>query len=122
MKYYLPALAWLITITILSTRPGLQLPNFQLLSTDKLAHAGVYAVLVWALLWAARRAGAQGLPALRGWQAFLFATAYGALMEWVQYALVPGRFCELYDMLANAFGAAVAVASAWLWPRAGQKM
>jgi VanZ family protein len=105
MKFYLPAVIWLITVTVLSTSPSVQLPSFQLLATDKLAHAGVYALLVLTLLWGRQRSLAHSLPIRFGWQAVLFATAYGALMEWVQYSLVPGRFCEFDDMLANAFGA-----------------
>jgi len=37
----------------------------------------------------------------------LFATAFGALMEWVQFRFFPDRFFEYDDMLANAVGAVV---------------
>jgi VanZ family protein len=34
-------------------------------------------------------------------------TFYGVLMEFVQYAFIPGRFYEYDDMLANAIGAVI---------------
>lgn len=99
------AFIWLLLITWLSTSPGVSLPGFTLISSDKLAHAAAYAVLTWLLL--------QGLPnAFKRWNrlprhAWLcgFAIAYGALMEFVQATFFPYRVFEFDDMIANAIGA-----------------
>ncbi|MCE2821188.1 MAG: VanZ family protein [Bacteroidota bacterium] len=100
---YIPALVWLIFITILSTGPGVPLPEVKLITTDKLAHAAAYAVLCWLTLGIWRKAGfAQIL-----WTV-LFCTGYGTLMEWVQGTFYPNRFFEYYDMLANTAGAILA--------------
>ena len=47
---------------------------------------------------------------------FLVASCYGVLMEFVQYAFIPGRFYEYGARLANAAGAAGgAFANALFW-------
>jgi len=110
MTKQLPALAWLIIITILSTQGGVSMPAFNLIQTDKLAHAAAYGLLVWLILfgWFWDRPGRMGWVA--GFWVFSAATAYGAFMEFVQYSWFPNRFFEVDDMLANAVGAA----AAWL--------
>ena len=110
MTKFTPALLWLLLITALSTLPNPQLPGFKLLAADKLVHAFVYGVLAWLLL----RSWSHSRQRATQWReraaAFFFATAYGVLMEWVQYAFIPGRFYEFDDMLANAAGAVVGAA------------
>jgi VanZ family protein len=101
LRWWWPLL-WLALITWFSVTPGPQLPDFQLISMDKLNHALAYGVLCWLLLRALRP-----LNRRRRWGAFLFCVLYGILMEWVQYAFVPGRFYEYADMLANALGSSV---------------
>lgn len=104
----LPALAWLLVITLLSTKGNVPLPKFNLIGADKFGHAAAYCLLAWLILlgftWAvpARRFGfSQALGA------FLFASGYGILMEFVQYTFFPNRFFEYDDMLANCIGAAI---------------
>jgi VanZ family protein len=104
IKAYLPAFLWLMFITGLSVMPGVQLPAFHLFSADKLAHAVVYGVLTWLLLraYALTRKDTQ-----TPWKEVLLSgvsIVYGVLMEFVQYAFIPGRFYEYDDMLANAIG------------------
>ncbi len=104
MTRYLPALVWILTITYLSTNPGVSLPKFSLISADKLAHAVVYGILV-ALLWFGRRRR-NDLGKYWGVAVFLGAAAYGALMEYIQATYFPSRSFEFDDMIANAVGAA----------------
>ncbi|MBC7775202.1 MAG: VanZ family protein, partial [Phycisphaerae bacterium] len=89
--------------------PNVQLPKIELFSTDKLAHAGAYVVLVLCLAWgiwkSKNRAPARGEMFL----IFCIATLYGALMEWVQGTYFPNRFFEYDDMLANTAGAFLAI-------------
>ena len=100
---FIPALIWLVIITMLSTGPGVPLPEVKLITTDKLAHAAAYAVLCWLIL---RTSDKPGL--IQSLWAVLFCTGYGTLMEWVQGTFYPNRFFEYYDMLANAVGAILA--------------
>lgn len=108
-KWLLPALAWLIVIVILSTRASVPMPSFNLMAPDKLGHAAAYGILGWLILWGLRRGLSSGMLGYAHFiGTFVFATAFGVLMEWVQYAFFPGRFYEYDDMLANAAGAAIA--------------
>jgi len=103
IKFLLPALAWLVIITFLSTKGGVPLPKFNLFQADKLAHAAAYALLAGLILWGLHRT--QGLRWIHGAGTFVFASAYGMLMELVQFRYFPGRFFEYDDMLANTLGA-----------------
>jgi VanZ family protein len=116
IRAFLPAFVWLMIITKLSTMPGLQLPKFELISMDKLAHAFVYAVFVWLALYGISKNKGRKPTLNEGFIAFFVAASYGAFMEWVQGTFFPGRFFEYDDMLANAFGAAVAWAIFAYWP------
>lgn len=114
-----PALLWQALIWLLSSRPWptagglvarlwLLLPQGlrELLPADKAVHATFYAIL--ALLWV------WGLPLRqRVGAAWLLATAWGALDEFHQ-SYVPGRTADLWDLLADAVGAALAV-GLWAW-------
>lgn len=102
-KPYYTAVLWLLAITWLSTRGGIPLPGFNLIGTDKLAHAAAYGLLFWTIY---RAFPLQNhASALVFW---LFASLYGALMEWVQFTYFPNRLFEYDDMLANAIGAFIA--------------
>ena len=89
--------------------------------SDKLAHALAYGLLALAL--ARALAGGAGLKL--GEAAFIaciWATAYGGIAEIVQHFV--GRHADLFDVLANAGGAALAacswlLAAAWLAARGG---
>ncbi|MFN0013568.1 MAG: VanZ family protein [Saprospiraceae bacterium] len=105
-KAFLPALIWLVAIIFLSTKGGVSVPSFDLLQTDKLAHAAAYALLTGLLLWGMeRQPGTNGIRLIHVLGAILFAFAFGALMEYVQFRFFPDRMFEYDDMLANAIGA-----------------
>ena len=116
MKSYLPALGWVVIITYLSTMPGANLPKIALFSADKLAHAGVYAMLVFLCWFGHRKRNDLGL--YWGLATFLAAAVYGALMEWIQATFFPYRAFEYDDMIANTVGAAIGWAlGQWMFPR-----
>jgi len=108
-KYQLPLFAWIVIIFILSAIP--KFPDVRMpISPDKLAHVGVYFVLC--LL--SRRAFyfQDRFPLLRThalWAAFGFTLVYGALDEFHQL-YVPGRWADIYDVLADGIGGALFVA------------
>lgn len=43
------------------------------------------------------------------WYALTIASAYGILIEWLQKILTNNRMYDVYDMIANCFGAVIAV-------------
>ena len=102
-RYQLPLLLWLVIIFFLSAIPNV--PTFKfIIGPDKLAHAGIYFVLcmlsmralyyqdVWT--WGRDHALLMAL---------LFTFLYGILDE-VHQIFVPGRWADVYDVCADAFG------------------
>ena len=107
MKRFIPALAWSLFILLLSTGPGISLPQswWDLFSIDKLGHFVAYAVLSMSLLWAvqsntvALQRPERKLLLIIGWSIF-----YGVLMEFIQYRYFPNRYFEILDIIANIIG------------------
>lgn len=92
--------------------------------SDKVAHAGGYAVLGGLLA----RATAGGFPRPMHWRSMwislAIAVSYAASDE-LHQRFVPGRTADLGDLAADAAGAAAAVGVAWacgiLWQRLAQR-
>ena len=102
---------YLLLITWLSLMPGNQLPALPLLlHADKLVHAGFYAIL--AILIAS--AQPRGLRQISLPLACLLSAGYGLLLEIAQI-FTPTRSFEWTDVLANAFGAALACIGLARW-------
>ncbi len=82
--------------------------------SDKSSHSLAYTVLGVLIV----RALAGGLPARISARTALLGlvltTLYGVTDEFHQ-AFVPGRSAELYDLYADAIGAAVGAFGCWLW-------
>jgi VanZ family protein len=115
---FIPALVCLVVITILSVIPNMQLPKFDLFATDKLGHTLAYAGLCFLTLWGWSRSRAdRALTRQQTLQVLAFAAGYGILMELVQFAFIPGRFCDIDDMIANAVGAIFGWLGFWIYER-----
>ncbi len=112
-----PALAWQALIWGLSSRPWPKaggwiaalwqaLPGWltAVLPADKTVHALFFGVL--ALLWHLGLPPRRERPAL----AFALAVLWGALDE-LHQSYVPGRTADLWDIVADATGALIAVAA-----------
>lgn len=95
-----------------SSIPGRSVPAPPILGWDKLVHAVVYAVLAALLV---RATGGRLALALA------IAILYGVTDE-LHQALVPGRFADPFDALADAIGALLGVASTLAFsPRAKEE-
>jgi len=109
LKPFLPALACLAAITYLSTSPKTPVPELNFWSSDKIGHLFMYVLFaglsIWGLQKAKKRRATAGEQTIIGG----LASGYGAFMEWIQGAFVPGRFFEYGDMLANVAGAFLAI-------------
>lgn len=107
-RYQLPLVAWVVVIFVLSTIP--KFPDVRLpISPDKLAHVGIYFVLCMlsrrAFFYQERLAFLHK-HALQA--AFWFTLVYGALDEFHQL-YVPGRWADVYDVIADGIGGALFV-------------
>jgi VanZ family protein len=110
IKRYLPAILWAGIIAFLSLTAATNLPklDWTLFTPDKVGHFTVYAILsmtfIWAFLWQQKEKTARYYG-----YATLLASAYGVLMEYLQFQLTPDRQFEYPDILANIIGAIVGV-------------
>jgi VanZ family protein len=99
---------WALTIFIGSSIPGKSLPDFSILSVDKLIHAGIYAVLTWFGVMSFKTIN-PNLSFRRIYlYVFLIHFFYAISDEWHQ-SFVPNRSCELFDVLADLTGIALAI-------------
>jgi VanZ family protein len=102
-------LAYCGLIFWLSSQSDLPHPNFAE-NQNKVEHLAAYAVMGW-LSWrffAHFIAGARGVALA----CILFCSLYGLSDEWHQ-SLVPGRFADSGDWLADALGALLGAAVSW---------
>jgi VanZ family protein len=105
LKRLWPALIWALIILFLSAHPqlGVSRPQWWL-QPDKIAHAGVYAILSFLMRYGIK---SVYLPIVLG-------TVYGIGIEFMQQAFFYGRQLDLGDMLANAVGCVLGV---WFFSR-----
>lgn len=99
----LPPLLWAGVIISATSIPGnrISLPD-SLVSLDKLAHFGLYAVFGWLL-------ARHGFGVAGRWTssalALIVASGFGVVDEWHQQ-YIPGRSTEFADWVADTLGAA----------------
>lgn len=104
---FIPALAWVTLITILSGYPGRDLPKAPFDEFDKLVHLIIYAILSGLLLIAFFKN--QKTTPLYFWISILFASSYGGIVELLQQYFFINRYGDWYDFLANTIGAILGV-------------
>jgi VanZ family protein len=112
LKQNIWAILWGLIILVLCAIPGRDLPHVSLLeiiSFDKWVHAGMFYVLTSLMILGFTKATAPSLirprPVL---YAFILCTVYGGLLEVMQGTLFEDRSADVYDFIANTFGATLA--------------
>ncbi|MCB9182863.1 MAG: VanZ family protein [Flavobacteriales bacterium] len=118
------ALLWALLILVLCLMPGAALPAWDwadVLSVDKLVHAGLFAVLgVLLFIGISRHYRARELRSATVLAVILVGIAYGGGLELMQMLSALGRRGDWNDFIANATGMGLA----WGWYRwrwAGQR-
>ncbi len=111
---YLPLIIYWITLFALTTVPVDVVPqlfNYQ----DKIEHFAAYGVLAFLLtltLFFQKRSRLISSKAFLF--TFIFILAYGAIDE-IHQLLVPGRFCDFYDWLADSIGGSLGIGFVYLF-------
>lgn len=112
MKYYVPAMIWFILIFIACALPGKDIPSIsflEMLSFDKWVHAGIFFVLVILLMRAVKFTQPGATHIMTAVFALSIAIPYGGLLEIMQGTFFEERTADIYDFIANSFGALCAV-------------
>ncbi len=102
VRWYLPPIVWGSLLLVLTSMPKLSPPSLGVRLQDKIYHFAFYAVL--GFLWV--RAAAEGKKArvsLALRSSLLFASLFAALDE-LHQLLIPGRFADFADFIANVAG------------------
>ena len=106
MGFWLPVLAYVSVIFALSSQPHLQSP-LQFPNGDKVAHLGEYLVLGLLLVRAVRATLRVSRPLFAAMIAIGIVVMVGAADESFQF-FIPGRQCDIFDLLADVLGGAIA--------------
>jgi VanZ family protein len=108
-KYTKWAILWALFILILCGIPGRDIPHIsflELLSFDKFVHAGIFFVLILLTIrgFVLQTAFSllQRFPQVI---ALVLCIMYGGSLEIMQGTLFEGRTADVYDFIANSFGA-----------------
>ena len=103
------ALLWALLIAILCGMPGRDIPHFsflEMLSFDKWVHAGIFFVLFVLSTSGFGKQNTFGLlnryPKII---ALVLCVVYGGVLELLQGAVFEERSADIYDFIANSFGA-----------------
>lgn len=107
IRYYLPAMGWIILILFLCTMPTPAIPKtsmFDLLQLDKIVHFFLFGgtVILLAYGYYRHRNG------ISGWMLLgiaLAASLYGLMIEFIQKYFTANRSFELLDVAADTIGA-----------------
>ena len=93
--------------------PGSELPNIDFWDIDiedKIAHAGVFGVLGFLMVYGSVRRKAKPIISRKHtFTLILIAAAYGALTEIFQGLFFPSRFADIKDFIADAIGAVLGI-------------
>ena len=109
----IPPVVWMGVIFFLSHQPTIEYPgglDARFIST--MGHVGVFAILSVLIWWAL---GLSGLsPGRRAVLSVALSLLYGLTDEWHQ-SFVPGRTPDIMDIVADTFGATIAmIVVTWL--------
>lgn len=114
IKYFIPAIIWLVIITIISGYSGNHVPKLPVWQFDKLVHSVIYFGLSICLLYAYHQQYKAVKTRLKTIVLILvFGIFYGGFMEILQHYIFINRSGNWYDFIANAVGA---ISGVFLYP------
>lgn len=113
---FLPVTLVMGIIFFLSHQPGGSFSLPDIVNIDKVLHCLVYTALGLAALFALQPSWRQQHPVASGFGVVLFCLFYGITDEFHQ-SFVPGRSCDIFDVLADTTGGLLAVVfgRGWGW-------
>jgi VanZ family protein len=122
-KRFLPAVLWLVIVTVAILTPGNNLPKVPLFPfADKLVHFGVFAVLtfLWSRVGTISEQGALNRKKLLT-NLLVFTIIFPILVEYLQM-YVPNRSFEIEDIIANLVGGIIGFIGFIILYKAGSRL
>jgi VanZ family protein len=121
MKYLWLPFIWTLVILGLCGMPGRDIPHIsflEILAFDKWVHAGIFFVLVVLMIRGLRLQFTGWLNTNAILVSLVFCVVYGGALELMQEAVFTERSADVYDFVANSFGAVTgALLYRWLGKR-----
>ncbi len=110
-KFLIAAIGWTVLIAFLCLGSTTNLPSIKVTSLDKVVHFSMHFVftMLWVLYFFYRNSANKANNIALNF--FLISLFYGILLEIFQHIFTSNRQADFFDILANAFGAFVAVKS-----------
>jgi VanZ family protein len=106
--FWVPLVAWFLVIHNFSATPGKDLPHINIPNADKIFHALIFGILGMLLIRACDNSNFNVSLAKMVFLAIIITICYGAYDEWFQRT-VPGRSCDLIDLLADSAGSTAGI-------------
>jgi VanZ family protein len=114
LKYYVPAIVWILLILVLCTLPGNDIPTnsfFEKVHFDKIVHFGLFGGIVLFLslgvYWQKKYISPLTLLLF-----VIIAASYGLAIEFIQKYWAINRSFDMYDVVADTLGA---IAGVWVF-------
>jgi VanZ family protein len=108
MKYFVYPLLWALIILALCAMPGKDIPHvswLEALAFDKWVHAGIFFILAALLMRSFKLTNISAAHVTAVVFALAISIPYGGLLEVMQGMMFEDRSADLYDFIANSFGA-----------------
>jgi VanZ family protein len=116
-RYQFPAIVWAIVIYVASSIPSTRLPKILVQVSDKFLHVMVFFVFGLLLYRGLDQPnGPSGFSGRRAMLALAAVIVYG-LADELHQSFVPGRTLDLWDIVADSIGGALAVTLIFLFHR-----
>jgi VanZ family protein len=113
LKHTKWSILWALIILILCGMPGKDIPHIsflELLSFDKLVHAGIFFVLILLTIRGfVLQTSFQALHATAKKAALILCVVYGGSLEIMQGTIFEERSADVYDFVANTLGCTIGV-------------
>ena len=111
LRFYLPAIIWIIFVLVLCTLPGNDLPNdpmFEKIHMDKIVHMGLFACTVLLLCLGYYRQYGH-ISKLTFSVIAISAAFYGLAIEYIQRYWAVQRNFDMSDVAADTVGAVAGI-------------
>jgi VanZ family protein len=113
----IPAIGWMLLVTVLLCIPGKEFPSATWLSKiwiDKWIHIGLFLVMVVLWCWSISGKSQESLKVLFG-RIALLSILYGVVMEMIQGFFIPYRSFEILDIATDGIGSLSGLVFATRW-------
>ena len=108
MVIHLPTLLYATLIIFLSSIPGDEQPQLEILKFDKVIHLAEYAIFAWLVYRSLLQLLSADRKRLASILSFLFIVAFAFFDETFQGS-VPGRVSDIFDSLADILGGTIII-------------